>query len=73
MNTDTLTTVRWPLEPLMEAAGHPAAGTLAARAGVTARTVWRWHHRGLTDTQADRTAVALGYHPANIWPDWYRT
>jgi hypothetical protein len=24
---------------------------------------------GLSEPQADRIAVALGYHPAQLWPD----
>ena len=25
----------------------------------------------LTDTQADHGAIALGLHPAIVWPDWF--
>ncbi len=63
--------LRWPLAPLLDAAGRPSADVLAARVGVTPRTIWRWHHRGLTDQQADHAAIALGYHPANIWTNWH--
>lgn len=70
MNADTLTRVRWPLAPLLVAAGHPPVAHLAQQIGVATRTVWRWHHRGLTDTQADRAAIALGLHPANVWTHW---
>ncbi|MCC6438120.1 MAG: hypothetical protein AB7O92_07085 [Acidimicrobiia bacterium] len=63
--------LRWPLAPLLDAAGRPSAAALAAQVGVTLRTVWRWHHRGLTDQQADHAAIALGYHPANIWTNWH--
>lgn len=69
--TNVLTTVRWPLAPLLIAAGHPSADVIAMQLGVSPRSIWRWHHRGLTDRQADRAAIALGYHPANIWPDWH--
>jgi hypothetical protein len=72
MSAATLRHVRWPLGPLLDAAGHPTANDLAAWIGVSARTVWRWHHQGLTDTQADRAAIALGWHPANVWTDWHQ-
>lgn len=71
MTAATLHRVRWPLAPLLDAAGHPPVHDLATRVGVTSRTVWRWHHTGLTDTQADHAAIALGYHPANIWIEWH--
>ena len=32
-----------------------------------------WAHallNGLTDRQADRWAIRLGYHPIEIWPTW---
>jgi hypothetical protein len=32
--------------------------------------VKRLRAQGLSDSQADRYAAALGYHPVNIWPDW---
>lgn len=33
----------------------------------------RWRREGLTERAADRVAVAIGEHPALIWPDWYET
>ncbi|NNF70332.1 MAG: helix-turn-helix domain-containing protein [Acidimicrobiia bacterium] len=72
MTADTLTLVRWPLAPLLASAGNPPVAQLARQVGVATRTVWRWQLRGLTDTQADRAAVALGLHPANIWDHWYQ-
>ena len=62
--------VRWPLAPLLAATGYPTIAALARRLGVNPRTLTRWRRRGLTDHQADRAAVTLGYHPLNIWPDW---
>ena len=66
------TAARWPFAPLLAAAGHPPVAALARRLRVSSRTVWRWQRYGLDDHQADRAAVALGYHPANIWPTWHR-
>ncbi len=70
-HTAARTNVRWPLDPLLAATGHPPANQLATRIGVNVRTIWRWHHNGLTCQQADRAAIALNYHPANIWPTWH--
>lgn len=45
---------------------------LADAVGVDRRTVKRWRHQGLMVTQADRAAVALGLHPASLWPvEWW--
>lgn len=78
---------RWPfepLEPLIEARyrNHPAAGNnrattigIAGRAGhvldVNASQIHLWRRDGLPDQAADRIALRLGYHPAQIWPDWH--
>lgn len=43
---------------------------LAARVGITERHLLRLRHTGLTLLQADRYAVACGWHPACIWPGW---
>jgi hypothetical protein len=69
--SNVLTAMRWPFAPLLDAAGRPSVDALAGWLGVSPRTIWRWHHRGLTDRQADRAAIALGQHPANIWTDWH--
>ena len=62
---------RLPFRPLADVAGRLPLGELAKSLGVAARTVHRWR---ATDTvppmAADRAAVALGHHPAEIWPEW---
>jgi hypothetical protein len=61
-----MTGPRWPIEPLLATGVTPAQ--LRARlggAGYQRATV-----DGLSDQQADRIAIALGHHPANVWPDW---
>lgn len=69
--TDATANARWPLDAVLDACANPSAGVLAARLGVSTRTIWRWRHSGLSDAQADHIAVALDYHPAIIWPDWH--
>ena len=52
---------------------HPiSAGQMAELVGVSRRTICRWQNSGLTETQADRAACALGTHPALVWPQWLR-
>lgn len=63
---------RFPFDPLAEAAGNPSPAVLARQLGLHRRTVHRWRAAGcVPDRQADRAAVALGHHPAEIWPiEW---
>lgn len=47
---------------------------VAERFGVTPRTALRWRlgqTRILVD-EADRYAHLLGYHPVDVWPEWYQ-
>lgn len=43
---------------------------LASAVGVTDRTLQRWDRDGLDEWQADRAAIAVGLHPALVWPSW---
>lgn len=57
--------------PLITAAGHPRNhhAATARRLGVSREQVTRWANRrqNITPLQADRCAVRLGHHPADIW------
>lgn len=62
---------RWPLTALLSASGlsRHTMGSQLRLAGHTLRTASR---RGLSDLQADRWAVRLGLHPAEVWgSSWY--
>ena len=59
---------RYPYPDLHEAAGNPSTTDLAELIGVSPRTIIRWRHSGVPDHQADRAAIRVGLHPANIWP-----
>lgn len=61
----------YPLAPLTSALGKPPAGILAARLGVSRRTVCRWKRQGLTECQADQAAVRAGLHPGIVWSEWW--
>ncbi len=58
----------WPSKP-----HAPTIDTLASRIGVSRRTVHRWATHGVPADQADRAAIALGTHPACLWPDYWHT
>jgi len=40
------------------------------RVGISPAQLHRWKHDGLTTSAADRIAIALDRHPAEIWPEW---
>lgn len=44
--------------------------TLAERLGISRAQVQKARIEGLTELQADEWAIALGYHPLLIWPEW---
>jgi len=62
--------LRWPLQPLFDAAGTTEYLELAVLTGFPARTIHRWKHNGIPDHNADRAAIALGLHPMTIWPNY---
>jgi hypothetical protein len=63
--------MRFGLAPLQDALGHPTHAMIAELAGVKRATVAQWTQRGLSAFQADRVAVAVGMHPAEVWADWW--
>lgn len=49
----------------------PTAEILAEKIGVTTTVVHKWIERGLPFFKADMVAIKLGYHPVEIWYDWF--
>lgn len=45
-------------------------GYISIVCNVNVGTVHRWRKEGLTPWAADEAAVAIGYHPSMIWPEW---
>lgn len=62
---------RYPLGPLRALMGSPNLCQVARLTGFHRRQVARWLNDGLTEHQADAAAVAAGFHPASVWPEWW--
>ncbi len=66
------TSPRLPFRPLAVEAQASTIEILAQQIGVSRRTVHRWIIHGIPADQADRAAIAIGAHPAYLWPEhWY--
>lgn len=61
---------RFPLAPLMRAAGADNHCHLARMTGAHRTAITRAAKEGLTVRAADRYAVAVGLHPVEVWPDF---
>jgi hypothetical protein len=63
---------RFDLGALMYDAGAPSYRKLADALGLPHRTVQRWAQEGgVPMRSAEDAALALGVHPASLWPEWY--
>lgn len=75
---------RYPLEPLAvklkielgQLGGQRDDETtglarLALRLGISHEAARNARKRGLNDRQADRFAVRCGWHPVQVWPEWF--
>jgi hypothetical protein len=61
----------WPFDPLEPLLGNMTDREAAELLGVERRALARWRNGGgMTTGTADRAALGLGLHPANIWGDW---
>ena len=60
-----------PVGPLLRVTGGNQSD-LARRIGVDLRVVHRWRKTGrLLMFDADRAAAVLGYHPSELWSEWW--
>ena len=51
---------------------HTGYRTIARTIGMSTNTMLMWDKTGVPVWTADRLAVKLGAHPADIWPDeWW--
>lgn len=50
---------------------YASVDEVAAEAGTTRRQWYRWRRQGVPLWEADRMAVTLGRHPAELWPQWW--
>src|SRR5678815_3411681 len=57
---------RFSVEPLLRVA------STSRLAQITDRRIYHYIARGdVSELAADRFATALGYHPSEIWPEWF--
>lgn len=73
---------RYPVGPLVDAialdfnpvnhweAGH-IIGYVSRRLNVDRSVLYRAKHHGLTEETADRLACRAGFHPCEVWDDWW--
>lgn len=62
------TALRYPLAPLMDAAGIATMAELRLSFPMGGTTYRQVIDEGLSEVQADRWAVRLGLHPTEVWP-----
>lgn len=63
---------RLPLTPLIATVQAGTYSELARMLRYNCRAIQRAARDGLSELQADRWAVTLGYHPSEIWGDaWF--
>lgn len=61
---------RWPFQPLLDAT-RLTATELAVELAINGSEITRAALHGLSDLQADRWAIRLGFHPVLVWGwDW---
>lgn len=62
---------RYPLAPLMAAAGVRSMQELRSIFPMNGAMYRRVLHEGLSEIQADRWAVRLGLLPGEVWVEWH--
>jgi len=65
---------RYPFRPLLDLDCYRLASSreIAKRTGYKDSTIRKWRSADLLpERAADVLAVRAGYHPGNIWPEWW--
>ena len=66
----SLVMVRLPAQPLIDVGTKRGHDIKELKPGLV-RQYWRAKERGwVTEASADSLAIALGYHPSEIWDEW---
>lgn len=63
-------TTRYPAEQLAALMRAPSTAVALHRLAVSGPDTATYIERGLSWIVADRLAVAAGFHPALVWPEW---
>lgn len=76
---------RYPMGPLLRAFGEarvwnphcqgarwqPSTSPISELLGMSYAALRHYRQRGVPESKADRFAVLLGFHPSEIWDDWF--
>lgn len=62
--------MRYPFSALVAATGY-SKSDLEVQLGLRYEQLRHLEDVGLTEEQADHFAIQLGYHPGNIWNEWW--
>jgi len=63
---------RLPFDVFEAAADQPSMLALSRATGKATRALYDYRLKGVPLFMADRLAVKIGMHPAEIWVDWYQ-
>lgn len=63
---------RLSIEPLLERLEADSVAAAARRLDVDRTRLYQWRRAGLTVARADVLAIAAGFHPGEVWPEWWQ-
>lgn len=66
-----MTDERFPLQPMIDCRPDLTDKEMSVLLKASGCAWARWRERGLDEAAADRCAVRLGFHPGEIWADWW--
>lgn len=62
---------KFPVKPLAAKVGNGTVLDLSRVLGVKYNSLTHWIQDGIPEYTADRVAVKFGFHPVEIWPEWF--
>lgn len=70
LSIEPLRAIAQPRNTEGRAHARSSIAEIAEAIGVDLNTVHRWARKGIPHHAADRAAIAFGYHPLELWPDF---
>lgn len=62
---------RYSAEALKAKVGSENKSAFARTCGVQTAQMWRYLRDGFPEKTADRIATRVGFHPGEVWPEWF--